>query len=73
MTSAALLVAGSYPGLSGQASWRLGLTPMCAVLDAKAGLLYVGGIDAQAAAQRPRARGQGDLHVYIIKDLAVAP
>jgi WD40 repeat protein/mono/diheme cytochrome c family protein len=59
----------SYPDFRPQAAYRLGLTPYRAVCDGKQGRLYVAGIDPQTVADRPRARGHGDIHAYDLKGL----
>jgi WD40 repeat protein len=67
-----LLEQHSYPDFRAQGSYRLPLTAYQMVCDCKGGRLYVAGIDPRAVAERPRARGHGDIHVYLLKDLAGA-
>jgi WD40 repeat protein len=60
----------SYPEFKLKASHRLGIVSYQAVYDGKRDRLYVAGFDPRAVADRPRARGFGDLFVYDVKALA---
>jgi dipeptidyl aminopeptidase/acylaminoacyl peptidase len=60
----------SYPDFKLRATYRLGLAGYQVALDGRHGRLYVAGFDPGAVAERPRARGHGDIHVYALKDLA---
>jgi WD40 repeat protein/mono/diheme cytochrome c family protein len=68
LTRDGLLEHYSYPDFRLQASYRLPLTPYQTVCDGKEGRLYVAGIDPKSVGDRPRARGHGDIHVYLLKD-----
>jgi WD40 repeat protein/mono/diheme cytochrome c family protein len=59
----------SYPEFRLQGRWRAGLTAYQIAVDAKAGVLYVAGFDPRSIADRPRAKGHGDIHVYAIDQL----
>jgi WD40 repeat protein/mono/diheme cytochrome c family protein len=59
----------SYPDFKPLATYDLGVAPMHAALDGKAGRLYVAGFDPKAAAERPRARGFGDVFIYSLQDV----
>jgi WD40 repeat protein len=59
----------SYPDFRPQGRWRLALTAYGVAVDGKAGQLYVAGFDPRSVAERPRAKGHGDVHVYAIKAL----
>jgi WD40 repeat protein/mono/diheme cytochrome c family protein len=59
----------SYPDFRPRGTYRLGVTPFGAVCDGKHGRLYIAGIDPRSVAERPRARGHGDVLVYALKDL----
>jgi WD40 repeat protein/mono/diheme cytochrome c family protein len=59
----------TYPEFKLTASHRLGIVPYQAVYDGKRDRLYVAGFDPRAVAERPRARGFGDLFVYDLKAL----
>jgi WD40 repeat protein len=59
----------AYPALTPRGSYRLGLFAAQAAYDAKRGRLYVGGFDPRTAAERPRARGHGDVDVYDVREL----
>jgi hypothetical protein len=70
LTLAGSLKVYNYPEWKPLATHRLGVLPLHAAADGKAGLLYVAGIDpAAAAAARPRARGHGDVFVFDLKDV----
>jgi WD40 repeat protein/mono/diheme cytochrome c family protein len=59
----------SYPAFELKASHRLDIVPYQMVFDGKQGKLYVAGFDPRGVADRPRARGFGDLFVYDLKEL----
>jgi hypothetical protein len=65
----------SYPDFRWQAGYRLSLSGYQLAVDGKLGRLYVAGFDPRSAADRPRARGHGDIHVYALRGLpgAAAP
>jgi WD40 repeat protein len=54
----------SYPDFRPAGTYRLSLSGYALVVDGKNGRLYVAGFDPAAVAERPRARGHGDIHVY---------
>ncbi len=54
----------SYPDWRERRRWRLPLAAYAVALDAKGRRLYVAGFDARSAADRPRAKGHGDIHAY---------
>jgi hypothetical protein len=60
----------SYPEFKLKTSHRLDVVPYQAVYDGKQGKLYVAGFDTRSVAERPRARGFGDLFIYDLADLA---
>jgi hypothetical protein len=60
----------SYPEFKLKTTHRLDIVPYQAVYDGKRDKLYVAGFDPRSVADRPRARGFGDLFVYELKDLA---
>src|SRR5262249_31675052 len=62
-----LLKRYSCPEFRRQAKRRLSLAGYQVAVDGKAGRLYVAGFDARSVADRPRARGHGDIHVYALK------
>ena len=62
----------SYPEFKLRTSQRVGVTAFQAVSDGKAGKLYVAGFDPRTAAERPRAKGFGEIFVYDIKELRTA-
>jgi hypothetical protein len=62
----------SYPEFKLQATHRLSLSGYRLAVDGKLGRLYVAGFDPAAVAERPRARGHGDIHVYALRDLPPA-
>jgi hypothetical protein len=64
-----LLTRYSYPAFRKQASWRPALAAYRIAVDGKAGRLYVAGFDPRSVAERPRARGHGDIHVYLIREM----
>jgi WD40 repeat protein len=66
LTGDGLLKRYSYPDFKPRATYRLGLTPYQAVCDGPGGRLYVAGFDPRRVAQRPRARGHGDIHIYAL-------
>ncbi len=57
----------SYPEFRLLGRYRPALAAYAVVVDGKAGRLYVAGFDPGALAERPRARGHGDIHVYALK------
>jgi hypothetical protein len=59
----------SYPDFRLLGSYRLPLAPYQMIADGKGGRLYLAGIDPKSVAERPRARGHGDIHVYNLNDL----
>ena len=59
----------SYPEFKLRTSQRVGVTAFQAVSDGQAGKLYVAGFDPRTAAERPRAKGFGEIYVYETKDL----
>ncbi len=59
----------SYPDFRLQGTHRLSLSGYQLAVDGKAGRLYVAGFDPAAVAERPRARGHGDIHVYALRDV----
>jgi hypothetical protein len=58
----------SYPDFKPRSAHRPALAGYRIAYDGKHGRLYVAGFDARGAAERPRARGAGDIHVY---DMAI--
>jgi WD40 repeat protein/mono/diheme cytochrome c family protein len=70
MTRDGTLEQYTYPEFKLRTSHRLAIVPYQAVYDGKRGKLYVAGFDPRAVADRPRARGFGDLFIYDMKDLA---
>jgi hypothetical protein len=69
LTAEGSLKVYSYPEWKPLATHRLGVLPLHAAADGKAGLLYVAGIDPAAVSARPRARGHGDVFVFDLKDV----
>jgi WD40 repeat protein len=69
LTRDGLLENYSYPDFRARGTFRLGVTPFGLVCDGKLGRLYVAGIDPRTAAERPRARGHGDILNYALKEL----
>jgi WD40 repeat protein len=59
----------SYPEFRLKTSHRLGVTAFQAVSDGKQGKLFVAGFDPRTVADRPRAKGFGEIYVYDVKDL----
>ena len=59
----------SYPEFRLQGRWRPALTAYQLAVDGKSGRLYVAGFDPRSVAERPRAKGHGDIHVYAIEGL----
>jgi WD40 repeat protein/mono/diheme cytochrome c family protein len=59
----------SYPEFKFQASYRLGIVATQVVCAGKEGKVIIAGFDPRTVAERPRARGYGDLFVYPLKDL----
>jgi WD40 repeat protein len=70
LTAEGVLHRYSYPDFHWQAAKPLRLVPYQAVCDGKAGRLFVACIDPRIAAEQPRARGHGDIHVFALADLA---
>jgi WD40 repeat protein len=62
----------SYPDFRLKTSHRIGVTAFQAVCDGAAGKLYVAGLDPRTVAERPRAKGFGEIYVYETKDLQPA-
>jgi WD40 repeat protein/mono/diheme cytochrome c family protein len=64
----------SYPEFKFQASYRLGIVATQVVSAGKEGKLIIAGFDPRTVAERPRARGYGELFVYDLKEpLSVRP
>ena len=59
----------SYPEFKLRTSHRVGVTAFQAVSDGKVGKLYVAGFDPRTVAERPRAKGFGEVYIYDLKDL----
>jgi WD40 repeat protein len=69
-----LLKRYSYPEFRLQAQRRLPLAGYGLAVDGKEGILYVAGFAPRAVAERPRARGYGEIQVFSLKDVrAMAP
>jgi hypothetical protein len=62
----------SYPEFKLRSSHRIGVTAFQAVSDGKAGKLYVAGFDPRTAAEKPRARGFGEIYIYEMKEMRTA-
>jgi WD40 repeat protein len=62
----------SYPEFRLKTSHRIGVTAFQAVCDGAAGKLYVAGLDPRTVAERPRAKGFGEIYIYDTKDLQPA-
>jgi hypothetical protein len=69
LTRDGLLEHYSYPDFRLQGSYRAGVAPFQAVCDGKGGRLFIAGIDPKTVAERPRARGHGDIFIFELKDL----
>ncbi len=54
----------SYPEFRLRWRRRLAITGYQITVDGKAGRVYVAGFDPRSVAERPRAKGHGDVHVY---------
>jgi hypothetical protein len=67
LTPDGLLEFYAYPDFRLVGTARLGLTPYAMAWEGKGGRLYVAGIDPRAVAERSRARGHGDIHVYDVR------
>jgi WD40 repeat protein len=67
LTRDGLLRRYSYPDFRPQGAQRLGLAAYGLAWDGKGGRLYVAGFDPKEVAENPRARGHGDIHVYVTK------
>jgi WD40 repeat protein len=59
----------SYPEFRLQGKHGLRMAALQTVCDGKGGKLYVAGIDPRVVAERPRARGHGQVSVYLLTDL----
>ena len=57
----------SYPEFRLLSQARLSIAGYRLALDGKARRLYVAGFDPRSAADRPRAKAHGDVHVYALK------
>jgi WD40 repeat protein len=57
----------SYPDFKVRGTYRLGGLAYQAAYDGKQARLYVAVVDPKLLAERPRARGFGDIHVYDLK------
>jgi WD40 repeat protein len=57
----------SYPDFRLRWQRRLAITGYQIAVDGKSGRLFVAGFDPRSVAERPRARGHGDIHVYGLK------
>jgi WD40 repeat protein len=61
----------TYPAFELRSTHRLSLSGYDLALDPTNGRLFVAGFDPAAVADRPRAKGHGDIQVYRLKDIAV--
>src|SRR5262249_15271230 len=61
LTRDGMLEQYSYPEFKLRTSQRLGVTAFQAVSDGKQGKLYVAGIEPRTVAERPRAKGYGEI------------
>lgn len=59
----------SYPGFRLEATHRLGIVATRIACSGKQGKLVIAGFDPRTVAERPRARGHGDLFLFSLKDL----
>jgi hypothetical protein len=57
----------SYPDFRLLGRYRPALTAYQVAVDGKAGRLYVAGFDPRSLAERPRAKGHGDIQVYVLR------
>jgi hypothetical protein len=62
----------SFPDWKLKRRWKLPFAAYAVVLDAAAKKLYVAGFDARSLAERPRAKGHGDIHVYDLSGVYAA-
>jgi hypothetical protein len=58
----------SYPDFRLLGRYRPALAAYQVAVDGKARRLYVAGFDPRSLAERPRAKGHGDIHVYDLKE-----